>query len=105
LLSKTIDKMSQIPTFEMVRGKPDSAIVELKKFSTLEIQEELFEHEIEALNVIKQNKIAKFFNDRFLMGCLFSRKMDIVRTMKMLKANLKWRMAHNYEKNPEMGRN
>jgi len=84
----------------MVQGRPDTALVELGKFSTQPIEEELFPHEIEALNIIKQNKLAKFFNDRFLMGCLFSRKLDIARTNKMLKSNLKWRLSNGYEKIP-----
>jgi len=50
----------EYPKFEMVQGRPDTALVELGKFSTQPIEEELFPHEIEALNIIKQNKLAKF---------------------------------------------
>jgi len=95
------DSKVEYPKFEMVTGKPDTANIELLKFSTQPIEEELFPHEIEALNILKQNKIAKFFNDRFLAGCLFSRKLDIARTVKMLKSNLKWRLANSYEKIPK----
>jgi hypothetical protein len=89
------------PKYEMLNGRPDNANVEVLKFSTQSIDEELFPREIEALNVLKQNKLCKFFNDRFLAGCLFSRKMDIARTVKMLKSNLKWRLSNGYEKIPK----
>jgi hypothetical protein len=91
---------NQYQKYEMVAGKPDTAHVEIFKFSTIPTDQELFPHELEALNAIKQHKLAKFFNDRFLMGCLFSRKLDIERTIKMLKSNLKWRMSNNFEKIP-----
>jgi len=94
------DKDVEYPKFEMMTGKPETAHVEILKFSTLPVEDEVFHHEIEALKILKQNKIAKFFNDRFLMGCLFSRKMDIARTIKMLKSNLKWRLSNGYEKIP-----
>jgi len=94
------DKNNNNQKFEMVIGKPDTAQVEIFKFSTLPIEDELFPHELEALKIVKEHKLAKFFNDRFLIGCLFSRKMDIDRTVKMLKSNLKWRMANNFEKIP-----
>jgi len=88
------------PTFEVLNGKPETAIVEIFHWSNQTTEEELFPSEIEALNVVKQHKVSKFFNDRFLMGCLFSRKMDISRTLKMLKSHLKWRMSNNYERIP-----
>jgi len=89
------------PTFDVLNGKPDTANVELMHWNEVQtIEEELFPSELEALNLVKQHKVAKFFNDRFIMGCLFSRKMDIQRTLKMLKSHLKWRMSNNYERIP-----
>jgi len=89
------------PQFEVMKGKTDTSKIEFKKWNDQTLENELFPSESEALSLIKENKITRFFNDRFIMGCLLSRKMDIDRTLKMLKSNLKWRLANGYEKIPE----
>jgi len=88
------------PTFEMHEGRPESSRVEFNTYIPHTLEDELFESEIEALTAIKRYKVSKFFNDRFIMGCLFSRKMDISRTVKMLKSHVKWRVSNKYERVP-----
>jgi len=41
------------------------------------------------------------FDDRFIMAGLFSRKLRLERTAKMLEANLEWRKAHGFEEIPD----
>jgi len=67
-----------------------------------DLQDELFEHEWEALQELKgqAGSITKYFTDRFIAAALMSRKFDIKRTVKLLKANIKWRMSNNYERLP-----
>jgi len=71
------------------------------KWNENNFEDELFPSEKEALEIVKQSQVAKFFHDRFIMACLFSRKMDIERTIKMLKNHLKWRMNNGYGKIPK----
>jgi len=60
----------------------------------------LFDNEGQTLQELKKHDIAVGFEDRFLMGCLFSRKLDIKRTIVMLESNKKWRKENGYEQLP-----
>jgi len=93
--------MTTLPKFDMMSGKPETEKVELMKWNENNLDDEMFPSEKEALEILKQSPIAKFFNDRFLLACLFTRKMDIDRTIKMLKSHIKWRVANGYGKIPD----
>jgi hypothetical protein len=93
--------MSTLPKFDMMNGKPDTAKIELLKWNENTLEDEMFPSEREALEILKQSQVSKFFHDRFLLACLYSRKMDIQRTVKMLKSHIKWRISNGYGKVPE----
>jgi hypothetical protein len=93
--------MTTLPKFDMIIGKPDTAKIELLKWNENSLDDEMFPSEKEALEVLKQSHVSKYFPDRFLLACLFSRKMDVQRTVKMLKSHIKWRVNNGYGKIPE----
>jgi len=47
------------------------------------------------------HEISSKFDDRFIVGCLFSRKFKIEAAVKMLTSNWEWRKEHGFEKIPE----
>jgi hypothetical protein len=60
----------------------------LGELTTQPLEEELFEVEKQALEELKANSsvIASKLPDRFLVFCLFARKLNIKRTVKMVEA-------------------
>jgi len=53
------------------------------------------------LKELKKNSVCdNFSDDRFLMACLFGRKLDVKRTVEMLEKNWKWRTKKGYEEMP-----
>eukprot|EP01130_Rhizamoeba_saxonica_P003382 TRINITY_DN1430_c0_g1_i1.p2 TRINITY_DN1430_c0_g1~~TRINITY_DN1430_c0_g1_i1.p2 ORF type:complete len:243 (+),score=68.19 TRINITY_DN1430_c0_g1_i1:377-1105(+) len=47
-----------------------------------------------------QMEIAQHFSPKFVMACIFSRKMDLKRVEEMLKSCWKWRVENDYETFP-----
>jgi len=67
------------------------------------LRDELFDHEWEALQNMKNTypELCSKFDDRFIMACLFSRKLKLDRTVLMLEANFEWRKHHGFEEIPD----
>jgi len=64
------------------------------------MKDELFEDEYEAFLELKKLPCTEGFTDRFLMACLFARKLDIKRTEEMLLKNKAWRTENGYAELP-----
>jgi len=69
---------------------------EVGKYEFQVLRDELFDDEWEVFQELKKEEIAKHFDDRFMMACLFARKLDIKRTVDMLTKNLQWRTENNF---------
>jgi hypothetical protein len=54
------------------------------KYIEQNLKDELFEDEWEEFQKLKASDKCEGFSDRFLMACLFARKLDIPRTEEML---------------------
>jgi len=67
-----------------------------KKYIEQDLKNELFEDEWEAFQELKTKEITAGFSDRFLMACLFARKLDVARTEEMLAKNKAWREENGY---------
>lgn len=82
--------------------KPEHVKLLIGKRQLLPLREQLFDHEWEALCVLKEKhpKICSFYSDEFLCACLFSRKLDIERVHVLLLANWKWRKENKLIKLP-----
>jgi len=65
------------------------------------LEDQLFDDEKAALNVVKQLEVAKYFSDEFLMATLFARKFDLKRTEEFLKNSLAWRREKGFMKLPK----
>jgi len=74
---------------------------EVGKYEFQNLRDELFDDEWEVFQELKKEEISKHFTDRFLAACLFSRKLDIKRTVDMLKKNLEWRTQNNLLETPD----
>lgn len=70
------------------------------KYVEQSLRDELFDDEWEAFQQLKASPKAEGFSDRFLMACLFARKLDIARTEEMLEKNKNWRAENNYNEIP-----
>jgi hypothetical protein len=66
------------------------------KFFEQKLKDELFEDEYSEFLKLKDSPAAAGFSDRFLMACLFARKLDIKRTEEMLIKNKAWRDENGY---------
>jgi hypothetical protein len=64
------------------------------------LKDELFDDEWEVFQQLKESEVAKGFSDRFLMACLFARKLDLARTEEMLAKNKAWREENGYAEVP-----
>jgi len=60
----------------------------------------LFEDEWETFQELKKTPAAEGYSDRFLMACLFARKLDIKRTEEMLTHNKAWREENGFSQIP-----
>eukprot|EP01128_Nolandella_sp_AFSM9_P001797 TRINITY_DN12207_c0_g1_i1.p1 TRINITY_DN12207_c0_g1~~TRINITY_DN12207_c0_g1_i1.p1 ORF type:complete len:388 (+),score=96.86 TRINITY_DN12207_c0_g1_i1:168-1166(+) len=68
---------------------------------TQPLEEQPFEEELKALAYLKEqwpNHV--HYIDEFLLSCLFSRKMDIARTIELLNENWEWRVEYGFENIP-----
>ena len=70
------------------------------KYFEQNIKDELFEDEYEEFLKLKESPEAQGFSDRFLMACLFARKLDQARTIEMLQKNKAWRAENAYSQLP-----
>jgi len=66
------------------------------KYFEQNIKDELFEDEYSEFLKLKESPVAAGFSDRFLMACLFARKLDLKRTEEMLLKNKTWREENGY---------
>jgi len=66
------------------------------KYFQQSMKDELFEDEYAEFLKLKELPIAAGFSDRFLMACLFARKLDLKRTEEMLQKNKAWREENGY---------
>jgi len=73
----------------------------VRQYVEQDIKDELFEDEWEVFQELKSSPSAEGFSDRFLMACLFARKLDIKRTEEMLNHNKKWREENGYMEIPK----
>jgi hypothetical protein len=65
------------------------------------LEKELFPHEIQALHELKEIcPESKHYTDRFLMMCLFARKMNLKRAKHLVERNWKWRVSVNLQELP-----
>lgn len=51
----------------------------------------------QALNEFKKDEVTKGYDDKTLLIYLFSRKMDVERSIKLLKNNRAWRTERGYD--------
>lgn len=85
----------------MRTGRPDTAEPPMMyDFMPQPLENELFPEEWDALQELKKNAITQYFNDRFLAAFLLARKLDINRTLELLKSHMKWRKDHNMQTLP-----
>jgi len=70
------------------------------KYFEQNLKDELFEDEYSEFLKLKELPIAAEFSDRFLMACLFARKLDLKRTEEMLQKNKAWRDENGYSSLP-----
>jgi len=77
---------------------PTARIPEPGVYFPQNIKDELWEEEWEMFQEVKKHEVSKSFSDKFIMACLFSRKLNVKRTIAMLKGNLKWRSENKFEK-------
>jgi len=54
------------------------------------------EKEYKFLEELKKDEVSKYFSDKLLMIFAFARKMDVKRTVELLRANHKWVTENNY---------
>jgi len=66
------------------------------KYTEQKLKDELFDDEWSEFLKFKESPICEGFSDRFLMACLFARKLDIKRTEEMLTKNKAWREENGY---------
>jgi len=77
-------------------GAPPGIVITLGKSCIYGLREQLFPEEWQALQDLKTNyEICKNYSDEFLVSCLFSRKLDLIRTNTLLQNNWKWRKENN----------
>jgi len=70
------------------------------KYEEQNLKDELFEDEYTEFLKLKELPGASGFSDRFLMACLFARKLDLQRTEEMLVKNKAWREENGYTELP-----
>jgi hypothetical protein len=88
---------------KLQKGKPDTIQVVMGKCCEYPLKDQLFPQEWQALQDLKTNyEICKNYSDDFLMACLFSRKLDLVRTHALLQNNLKWRKENGFAELPKI---
>eukprot|EP01126_Amoeba_proteus_P011456 TRINITY_DN14619_c0_g1_i6.p1 TRINITY_DN14619_c0_g1~~TRINITY_DN14619_c0_g1_i6.p1 ORF type:complete len:314 (-),score=44.65 TRINITY_DN14619_c0_g1_i6:320-1261(-) len=81
---------------------PDTCIKPVpKKYFPQNLKDELFQDEWEAFLELKKLPCCEGFSDRFLMACLFARKLDVTRTQTMLENNKRWREENGYREIPK----
>jgi len=86
---------------KLQKGIPDGIKIELGKPCLLPLRDQLFTHEWQALQDLKTNyEICKNYSDEFLMACLFSRKLDLIRSHTLLQTNWKWRKENGLTELP-----
>jgi len=66
------------------------------KYFEQSLKDELFEDEYSEFLKLKESPVAAGFSDRFLMACLFARKLDLKRTEEMLQKNKTWREENGF---------
>eukprot|EP01129_Flabellula_baltica_P012386 TRINITY_DN5591_c0_g1_i2.p1 TRINITY_DN5591_c0_g1~~TRINITY_DN5591_c0_g1_i2.p1 ORF type:complete len:193 (-),score=27.66 TRINITY_DN5591_c0_g1_i2:63-641(-) len=71
--------------YPYLMGVPDTTTIQLFRVATDPLEDQLFEHEKEALEVAKTWEIASYFPDQFILACIFSRKFDMQRVKEMLE--------------------
>jgi len=85
------------------KGKPDVVVLTLGQSVELPLRQQLFDEEWEILQGFKsKNEISKSYSDEFIMCCLWARKYDEARTLKLLQENLQWRKVNGFEKIPSI---
>jgi hypothetical protein len=67
------------------------------------IENELYPEEISALSSLKREcDLCAHYSDKFLMRCLFARKLDVRRAHKLVKQNWKWRCSRGLQRVPSL---
>jgi len=95
------EKKKQKKEKEKTRERPSSVKLTVGKNCYLPLEDQLFDDEKAALNVVKQLEDAKYFSDEFIMATLFSKKFDLKRTEEFLKNSLAWRREKGFMKLPK----
>jgi hypothetical protein len=72
----------------------------VKQYVEQNLKDELFEDEWEVFQEMKKSPAAEGYSDRFIMACLFARKLDIKRTEEMLNHNKAWRIENGFAQIP-----
>jgi len=73
-----------------------------KRYIEQDLKNELFEDEYSEFLELKKLPCCEGFSDRFLMACLFARKLNIKRTEEMLNHNKQWREENGYQSVPAL---
>eukprot|EP01126_Amoeba_proteus_P028281 TRINITY_DN2791_c0_g2_i10.p1 TRINITY_DN2791_c0_g2~~TRINITY_DN2791_c0_g2_i10.p1 ORF type:complete len:360 (+),score=56.81 TRINITY_DN2791_c0_g2_i10:78-1157(+) len=105
IMTKTTSPEEDRETFTHVKhfGEiPGSSLKPIPtKYVTQNLRDELFDDEWSAFLRLKSLPCSEGFSDRFLMACLFSRKLDVQRTETMLLSNRRWREENGFSVIPE----
>jgi len=77
--------------YPYIYGIPDTTTVTLHECATDSLDDQLFDHEKEALQEAKGWEVSENFSDQFIVSCLFARKFDMRRVENMLDDALQYR--------------
>jgi len=85
------------------RGVKEGVQIKAGECCYLGLEEQLFDDEKRVLEEIKKKAtdLCQNFSDEFIMSCLFSRKMDVPRTIELLKKSVQWRKENNFTEIPK----
>jgi len=86
------------------KGKPDGFVIKVGHAGIdIPLRKQLFDDEWETLQNFKsKNEICKSYSDEFIMCCLWARKLDEARTLKLLQENLQWRKVNGFMNIPSI---
>jgi len=90
------------PSSSKIRlGKPEHISTKIGQSCEVPLHQQLFEEEREILHNFKaRHDICKSYSDEFIISCLWARKYDDARTLKLLQDNYQWRKTNGFEKIP-----
>jgi hypothetical protein len=109
LIDKKHNKANQFGTFrshiqdsdtgKIRKGRPLEIVLRPGQGVNLPIRQQLFSDEWESLLNFKSkhDAICNSYSDEFLMCCLWARKFDESRTVKLIQDNFQWRKANGFE--------